>query len=156
MSAVPFVERRRTCLTYSAGGHLAELERALDGLHFENCFHVTYLGGRTSTIAPGRIYHVCHPRRSVARTLLNAAQSLWLLLRERPEIVISTGADVAVPTIVIAKLLGAKVVFIETSGSIEPSLAGRLVYRFSDLFVVPWPEKLRAFPKARLAQGPLL
>lgn len=156
MTETGYLERRRTCLTYSAGGHLAELERALEGVRFEDCFHVTYAGGRASAISPGRTYHVYHPRRSVWRTLVNAAQSLWILVRERPEIVISTGADVAVPTIMLGKLLGARVIFIETCGSIEPSLAGRLVYPFSDLFVVPWPEKLQAFPKARLAQGPLL
>jgi len=156
MTDTRHVERRRTCFAYSAGGHLTELERALEGLRFENCFHVTYAGARTSSQFPGPVHHVCHPRRSVWRSLVNALQSFVLLVRERPALVISSGADVAVPTIVLGKLLGAKVVFIETSGSIEPSLSGRLVYRFTDLFVVPWPEKLRAFPRARLARGPLL
>lgn len=149
-------ERRRTCLAYSPGGHLAELERALEGITFNDCFHVTFAGGRPPLIPPRRIYHVCHPRRSVSRTLLNGMQALLILLRERPALIISSGADVAVPILVLGKLLGARLVFVETAGAISPSLAGRLVYPFCDLFIVPWPEKLGAFPKARLATGPLL
>jgi beta-1,4-N-acetylglucosaminyltransferase len=103
-----------------------------------------------------RRYHLCHPRRSVWRTAVNAWQSLLVLRRERPELVISTGADVAVPILLLGKLFGAAVVFIETAGSAEPTLAGRLVYPMADLFIVQWPERLDRFPRAVLAEGLLL
>lgn len=150
------VETRRTCWAYSPGGHLAELERATQGLRFPDRFDVTFAGGRPPLEPPRRTYHVRHPRRSVGRTLANAAQSLLIVLRERPRLVISTGADVAVPVCLIARLLGARLVYVETSGELRPTLTGRLLYPFADLFVVPWPEKLRAFPRAVLASGPLL
>jgi UDP-N-acetylglucosamine:LPS N-acetylglucosamine transferase len=92
----------------------------------------------------------------VARTLLNLLQALVIVARERPRLVISTGADVAVPVCLLARLAGARLVFVETGGELAPSLAGRLLYPFADLFIVPWPEKLRAFPRATLASGPLL
>jgi hypothetical protein len=150
-----WIERRRTCLAYSAGGHLAELERATRGIVFEDCFHVTYAGGRAPE-RPGPVHHVLHPRRTVWRTLVNAAQALLILLRHRPRLIISTGADVAVPILVLGKLVGARIVFIETGGSLEPTLAGRLVYPIADLFLVQWSEKLRAFPRATLSRGLLL
>ena len=154
-----WTETRRTCLAYSPGGHLSELLRATAGIAFADCFHVTFESGRTipqdGPTAP-RVYHLCHPRRSAWRTLANAAQALLVLLRERPRLVISTGADVAVPVVVLGKLLGATTVFVETGGTVEPSLAGRLCYPFSDLFLVQWPEKLTAFPRAVLADGLLL
>ena len=59
-------------------------------------------------------------------------------------------------TLGLVSLLGATTVFVETGGTIEPSLAGRLCYPFSDLFVVQWPEKLKAFPHAILSRGVLL
>lgn len=155
MKAPLYTERRRTCLAYSPGGHRAELERALDGIAFEDAFHVTFKTARGPRRGE-RTYLICHPRRSVLRTSRNIVQSLWLLIRERPEIVISTGADVAVPVFVIGKLLGARTVFIETAGSLEPSLSGRLTYRFADLFLIQWPEKIAAFPKAELGRGLLL
>jgi hypothetical protein len=151
-----WVERRRACWAYSPGGHLAELRRATAGILFTDCFHITFAAGRACAAADHRLYHVAHPRRSAWRTLRAAWQTLRILLRERPALVLSTGADVAVPAIVLSKLLGATVVYVETAGSLEPSLAGRLAYPFADLFIVPWPEKLRSFPRAVLASGPPL
>ncbi|MEK0083421.1 UDP-N-acetylglucosamine--LPS N-acetylglucosamine transferase [Benzoatithermus flavus] len=156
MSELLWIETRRTCWAYSPGGHLAELERATAGIRFSDRFDVTFAGGRPPREPPRRIYHVCHPRRSAWRTLLNLLQALRIVLRERPRLVISTGADVAVPVCILARLAGARLVFVETTGELEPSLSGRLLYPFADLFIVPWPEKLRAFPRAILARGPLL
>lgn len=149
-------ERRRTCLAYSPGGHAAELRRALVGITFADAFHIVFDDGRERPADGERRHYVCHPRRSVLRTLVNAAQTAAILLRERPRLVISTGADVAVAAVILGKLLGAEVIFIETGGTLAPSLAGRLAYPFADLFIVPWPEKLQAFPRAVLASGPLL
>ena len=157
MTAAPLrVERRRTCWAYSPGGHLAELERATAGIVFADRLDVTFAGGRPPQAPPRRAYLVCHPRRSPWRTLLNAWQSLLVLLRERPELILSAGADVAVPVCLLGRLLGAHLIFIETGGELRPSLSGRLLYPAAHLFIVPWPEKLRAFPKAVLARGPLL
>ena len=69
---------------------------------------------------------------------------------------LSTGADVALPAIVIGKLLRATVIYVESGATLAPSLTGRLAYPFADLFIVPWPDKLAAFPRAVLASGPLL
>jgi beta-1,4-N-acetylglucosaminyltransferase len=149
-------ERRRTCLAYSPGGHAAELRRALAWISFADAFHITFDDGHARPADGERRHYVCHPRRSLLRTLVNAAQTAAILLRERPRLVISTGADVAVAAVLLGKLLGAQVIFIETGGTLSPSLAGRLAYPFADLFIVPWPEKLRAFPRALLARGPLL
>jgi UDP-N-acetylglucosamine:LPS N-acetylglucosamine transferase len=150
------VERRKTCWAYSPGGHLTELVRATSGIRFNDLYHVTFRSGRGGPFPGERVHHVCHPRRGILRTLLNALQSLRILLRERPALIISTGADVAVATLLLGRVLGARIVFIETGGTLQPSLAGRLAYPFCHLFVVPWPEKLHAFPKAVLASGPLL
>ncbi len=151
-----WIERRRSCWAYSPGGHLAELERATAGIGFADCFHITFAGGRRVRPGNARLYHVAHPRRSPWRTLIAAWQTLRIMLRERPDLVLSTGADVALPAIVLGKLLGARVVYIESGATLAPSLTGRLAYPFADLFIVPWPEKLAAFPRAQLASGPLL
>ena len=156
MSALPWHEPRRTCLAYSPGGHWAELERATAGIVFADVFHVTFDDGRGLSAGGVRRYLLCHPRRSAWRTVRNAWRSLVVLCRERPRLVISTGADVAVPILLLAKLFGATVVFIETAGSAEPTLAGRLVYPVADLFIVQWPDRLERFPRAVLADGLLL
>jgi len=150
-----FRETRRTALVASAGGHRAELDRALAGIVFGDAFRVTYRHPhRSADDLPVR--HLVHPRRSPLRTLANALQALWLVLRERPRLVVSTGADVAVPFLWWAKLCGARIVFVETGGSLAPSLSGRLVYPIADLFVVQWPQQLARYPRAVLAKAPLL
>jgi len=151
-----WTERRRTCLAYSPGGHYAELVRALEGIAFTDCFHVTYRSEHAPAGDDVRVYHLCHPRRNLLRLLVNVVQALGVVLRERPQLVVSTGADVALATLIWARLFGARVVFIETGGTIEPSLTGRLVYPFCHLFIVQWPQKLARFPRAVLADGLLL
>ena len=89
--------------------------------------------------------------------LKNTWESFWLLVRERPKVVVSTGADVAVATIILGKVLfGCRVIFIESAGDVTPTLTGRIVYPFCDLFIVQWREKLQYFPKAVLSDGVLL
>jgi len=151
-----WVEPRRTCLAYSPGGHKAELDRALAGIRFLDRFDVTFASDRPDDPAARRTYHLVHPRRRPLRTLVNALQALWVVLRERPRLVISTGADVALFTLIWARLLGARVIFVENGGTLTPSLTGRLVYPFADLFVVQWPELARHYPRAVVARGPLL
>ncbi|MGF1475900.1 MAG: UDP-N-acetylglucosamine--LPS N-acetylglucosamine transferase [Geminicoccaceae bacterium] len=149
------IETRRTCWAYSPGGHLSELIRATIGIRFTNRFHVTFTTDRPSHFPNETHYMLCHPRRRFARTMVNALQALWVLCRERPQLILSTGADVAVPILLLGRLMGAKVIFIETGGSIAPSLSGRLIYPFAHLFIVQWPEQQLCYPKAILAEAPL-
>ena len=149
-------ESRKTCLAYSPGGHMAELERALRGISFDDVFHVTFADGRRATEVQGRVYRISHPRRRLWRTIVNAFQSIAILARERPKLIISTGADVAVPTLLFGRIMGARIIFIESGGSVGPTLSGRLVYPFADTFIVQWPSQRAHYPNSVLASGPLL
>ena len=152
-----FVEQRKVCLAYSAGGHFTELNKALAGIQFTRAYHVSFKTDRFNEDSGVLRYFITHPRKRVLRTLVNAWQALMILLKERPEIIISTGADVTVPTIVLGKLLfRCKVVFIESGGDISPTLTGRMVHRFCDLFIVQWPEQKQFYSKAVLSKGILL
>ena len=63
-----------------------------------------------------------------------------ILLKEQPDVVISTGGGgIAVPFCYAGKLLGARVVFIETLARITTkSAAGKLIYPIANLFLVQW------------------
>ncbi len=75
--------------------------------------------------------------------------ALRILLKERPEVVISTGGgEIAVPFCYVGKLLGAKVAFIETVARITTrSAGGRLIYPIADLFLVQWEPLLKKYGK---------
>jgi len=76
--------------------------------------------------------------------------SLYIAAVEKPHVVISTGAGAVVFFCILAKLFGAKLIFIESMAKVKyPTLTGRLLYPFADLFIVQWPELLKFFPNAR-------
>lgn len=152
-------ESRKVCLIYSSGGHYSEIKKALEGISFTNHYHVTFKVSsiRFEVDLVDKRYLITHPRRNILRTIYNSIESLIILIKERPDFIISTGADVAIPTIVLGKLLfRSKIIFIESAGDISPTLSGKIAYPFSDLFIVPYKEKLSHFPKAILSKGILL
>ena len=74
----------------------------------------------------------------------------WKVLRkERPDLIISSGAAVAVPFFYLGKLLGAKLIYIEVFDRIDkPTMTGKMVYPVTDQFVVEWEEMKKVYPKA--------
>jgi UDP-N-acetylglucosamine:LPS N-acetylglucosamine transferase len=78
-----------------------------------------------------------------------AVCSAKIYFEERPDIVISTGAGVVFFLCVWAKLFGCRIIFIESLARVtKPTLTGRLLYPFADLFLVQWEPLLKYFPKA--------
>jgi UDP-N-acetylglucosamine:LPS N-acetylglucosamine transferase len=79
----------------------------------------------------------------------NIFKSLYYFLRERPDVIVTTGAHTAVPMCYIAKLFGKKVVFIESFAKTStPTISGKLVYPIADLFIIQWEEMRKHYPKA--------
>ena len=70
-------------------------------------------------------------------------------LRIRPDVIVSTGANTAVPMCYIAKIFGRKVIFIETfASSKKKTLSGILLYPIANAFFVQWESMLNLYPKA--------
>ena len=82
--------------------------------------------------------------------IVGAVLSAHAVIVERPDVVISTGAGIVVFFCVFARLFGAKLIFIESMARVErPTLTARLLYPFSNLFIVQWPSLQKFFPKAK-------
>ncbi len=87
--------------------------------------------------------------RDVFTLVRNIPATFKILLQEKPDIVISTGASIAINFGFSAKLLGVKYIFIESiSRSKELSISGKIAYLVSDEFYVQWPELCDKYPKA--------
>jgi UDP-N-acetylglucosamine:LPS N-acetylglucosamine transferase len=87
--------------------------------------------------------------RMVWKTCVNFFKALFILRKSQPDLVLSTGASLAVPFLLASKLFGIKTVFIESiSRSSDLSLTGKLVYNLADEFYVQWPECVKRYPKA--------
>ena len=142
----------KICLACSAGGHLTEI------LHLEPCyskhkhFFLTFKRQDTTDLRKSEyVRFITDPGRNPVKLLKCVYETFVALSKERPEVVISTGAGVAIPACYMAKLLfGSKVVFLESFCRVEePSLAGRLAYPIADLFLIQWPKLSKKYgPKA--------
>jgi len=138
--------RLRLCVGASAGGHLNQLFRLLDAADswpVEPDFYVTTLEQLASKFADrGRVYVIgeCdreHPLRIVAVLF----RSLRVAVRERPDAVVTTGSMPIALLCIWCKLLGAKIVWIDSIANTERlSMSGRLTRRFADLILSQWPE----------------
>jgi UDP-N-acetylglucosamine:LPS N-acetylglucosamine transferase len=148
----------KICLACSAGGHLTEM------MHLEGCyskhphFFITFKRQDTADLKKREDVHfVDDPGRNPLKLLACVFQTMFALSKERPDVVISTGAGVAVPACYLAKLLGAKVVFLESFCRVEePSFAARLVYPIADLFMVQWPQMLSKYGPNAVYKGAIV
>jgi UDP-N-acetylglucosamine:LPS N-acetylglucosamine transferase len=94
------------------------------------------------------------------RNVPNAVRNFWLavrvLVRERPEMVISAGAGVAFPFFVVAWMLRIPTVFIEVYDRVDsPTMTGRLCGPFTTRRIVQWDQQRDFYPDAHVV-GPLL
>lgn len=148
----------RVMLVASAGGHLAQLLALSRWWGNSERIWVTFDTG--SAIAALRDENVVWAHHPTTRHLGNAVRNLALacqvLRQHRPDLVVSTGAGVAAPFFLAAHALGIRTVFIEVVDRITSrTLTGRLVYPFTDEFVVQWEVQRQLYPAARVI-GPTL
>ena len=143
----------KICFVASSGGHWEELmclKRVCDQLE---SFFVTEQGGQSNDSDLEKLYLFKQINRKeklfVFHFLWVVIRAFVILLKEKPDVIISTGALLAYPFCVIAKLFKKKVVYIESFARVtNGSITGKLVYRFADLFIVQWESMKRVYPKA--------
>lgn len=97
-----------------------------------------------------RVYHCYYPtNRNIPNLLKNTCLAWKVLRKERPDLIVSSGAAVAVPFFLIGKLLGAKCVYVEVFDRVDKTtLTGRMLNGVADLFIVQWPEQLDVYKNA--------
>jgi UDP-N-acetylglucosamine:LPS N-acetylglucosamine transferase len=153
----------RIMVTLGEGGHSTEMLTLVDMLGEGISF--SYLIVHDDPISEGKIKRpgpVCRVRRprdkdhhllrDVGRSLQSAWEAWRALRRIRPHAILSSGPSMAVPACVMAKLMGVRVIFVETSSRVTfLSLTGRIVYRFADLYFVQWPQLHKVCPRATFA-----
>lgn len=142
----------------SSGGHLEEISRLKKIASIYDCFLITEKSDFEVKDFCDRKFYLPQMNR---RQLTFVPKFIWLfgksavmLRKERPDFIITTGALIAYPFCVVGKLLGAKIIYVESFARVhQPSLTGRLLYNFSDLFVVQWEDMLELYPKSVLGGG---
>lgn len=137
----------KIALVCSHGGHLTELLYIMQTFEDHEVFFATYDSERTRAMNH-RKYLFPNFGEKPLKMLKNLPRILNIMSKEKPDVIISNGAEIAIPFFFLGKLFRAKTIFIECYTRIsEPTITGKLVYPLADLFLVLWPDLLKKYGK---------
>lgn len=149
----------KLCLASSAGGHFMQLKQLLKMAEKYDYFIAT----EKNTISiPLKNKHkmkflVQQERKNIDFVFkfgINILKSIGIIFIKRPDVIISTGAGATFLLCLLTKIIGGKVIFIESFAKIKsPTVTGQKVYKFADEFYVQWEEMLQFYPKAHYKGG---
>ena len=136
----------RILLVANSGGHLLQmlaLEDAFTGL---NRLWVTLLAADSTSLLAEE--HVVYAHGPTNRSVINLIRNFWLAWRtvrdHKPDVILSTGAALAVPFFVVGRLRRKRLVYVESFTRVDHlSLSGRIVYPLADAFFVQWRKSAR-------------
>jgi UDP-N-acetylglucosamine:LPS N-acetylglucosamine transferase len=143
----------KAMLVCSSGGHLLQLHRLKPWWIKRERIWVTFdMPDSRSLLAGEDVRWAYHP---TTRNAVNLARNLVLawhvLRRDRPGVVVSTGAAVAFPFFLVARLLGIKTVYIEVYDRIDvPTLTGRLCHPLASRFLLQWEAQKRFYRRGEV------
>jgi nitroreductase len=148
-------DRLRLLLVASGGGHLGQLLPLEPWWSQHDRTWVTFDTPSAARLGGDPVVFAHHPTTRNLRNLVRNATLAWRVLRrERPDVVVSTGAGVALPFFLAARLLGVRTVFIEVYDRIDSrSLTGRLCRPLSDLFLLQWERQRELYGSGTVIGG---
>lgn len=141
----------KICLVGSSGGHLTHLYMLKPYFDKHERFWVTFDKEDARSLLNGEKVYPCYypTNRNIKNLIKNTFVAIKVLKKEKPDVIISSGAAVAVPFFYIGKIMRKKLVYIEIYDRIDkPTLTGKLVYPITDKFIVQWEEMKKVYPKA--------
>lgn len=133
---------KRVLMVASGGGHWIQIQRIRTAFEQMHIASVSVLPGYAAEAAPGPFYLVTDMSRfDPLRMAVLIPQLLWILARERPDAVVTTGAAPGLVAIVLAKVFfRARTVWIDSIANCEcMSASGRMARRFADHWLTQWP-----------------
>jgi UDP-N-acetylglucosamine:LPS N-acetylglucosamine transferase len=139
-------------LVCSSGGHLLQLVALRDSwADFSRAWVTFDKSDARSLLSDERVFYAYGPtNRSIKNLIRNVGVALRVLRTVRPKVIVTTGAGVAVPFAWVGRLLGTRVVYVESLTRIEaPSLSYRMIAPVAERLYVQWPELAAALPRSR-------
>lgn len=140
----------KICFVGSSGGHLMHLYMLKPFWQDKDRFWATFDKEDARSLLKGeKIYPMfCPSNRSIKALVINTFRCIKILWKERPDLIISSGAASAIPFFWIGRLAGIKSVYIEIIDRIDkPTLTGRICYPVANRFIVQCEELKKYYPK---------
>jgi UDP-N-acetylglucosamine:LPS N-acetylglucosamine transferase len=137
--------RNKVLAVASSGGHWTQLLRIVPALTSFEIVFVTVLQSCRSQVPENRFYLVNDANRwNKLRLITLAVRVAWIIGKERPDVVVSTGAAPGYFALLFGRLFGARTIWIDSITNLERmSMSGSLVGRHADLWLTQWPHLAR-------------
>jgi UDP-N-acetylglucosamine:LPS N-acetylglucosamine transferase len=146
---------KRILAVSSGGGHWVELLRVMPAFEGADVAFVTVNRDYRGEVGERRFYLVNDATRwNKFAMALMALRLLVIVLRERPDVVVTTGAAPGYFALRFGRMLGARTIWIDSIANVEElSLSGQIAGKYADLWLTQWPHLARADEQAN-ARGP--
>ena len=131
----------RVLAVSSTGGHWEQLLRLTEAYRGLDVRYAVAGADHGADVAPAPLHVLPDASRHAPLAILRQLVEVTRVIRrERPRVVISTGASVGVLALAVARLCGAHTIWIDSvANASRMSLSGRLARRVSDLWLTQWP-----------------
>jgi len=143
---------KKICLISSSGGHFEQL-LMLQKLNDKNKTFIVTEKTKYNKSDKKINYFVNQVNRKeilfIPKMFLILFKSLYIFLKEKPDVIISTGVLCAIPMLFIGHIFKKNVIYIESFAKIDsPTMTGKLIYKkhIADRFYVQWESMKKYYP----------
>ncbi len=139
----------KICLAASSGGHLTELLCLRDAWKGKQHFFVTTSKNTLDLLSSDTTsYLISWGNRKNPHLIVRMLfQCIKIIVKEKPDVLLSTGAAVGCILGLLIKCTGGKVIWVDTISHLEHlTMSGRIIRPFANLFFVQWPELAKKYP----------
>lgn len=149
---------KKVCFAASSGGHFEQLLMLKPLMEKYDSFVVTESTDYKAEIKGQKMYYVHQVNRKEKSMpfwmIVNSIKSLGIILKEKPDVIITTGVLAMIPMCLLMKAMDKKLVYIESFAKVSsPTETGKLIYKYADRFYVQWEKMKEFYPKAVFLGG---
>lgn len=146
-------QNKKICFISSSGGHLEQIKQLNEVAKKYEHYYILPRNSSTKKFEEKKYLVGDFYRKNriefLFRFFITAIQQFIVFIKERPDIVITTGAGVVIPTCLYAHFFGKKLIYIESFARMETlNVTGKLLYKYANIFIVQWENLLKVCPNA--------
>ncbi len=133
---------RRILAVASGGGHWVQLLRMMPAFDGQELVFASTMSSVKSDVGNRRFYQVADANRRRPISLVRLmAKMVWIMAKERPDYVISTGAAPGFMSMLFGKLFGAQTIWVDSIANVDRlSMSGRMAGKIANLWLTQWPQ----------------
>lgn len=150
---------KKICFIASSGGHFEQIMMLKPLMDKYQSFIVTEKTSYSVLDNTNqKLYYLEQVNRKelkfLYRMVLNTFKSFIIFIKEKPNVIISTGVLATIPMCVLGKIFKAKIIYIESFAKINsPTLTGKFLNKIANQFYVQWEDMKKVYPNAIFKGG---